>query len=79
MPWFLVCVLHVKAAELKRMGVLQGLSEWPRLNGITKPDLRLMNVFRHRVICAGFLAGYAYEIVVDDLGCSALPVDIEDN
>jgi hypothetical protein len=26
-PWFLVDVLHVKATELKRTGVLQGLSE----------------------------------------------------
>jgi hypothetical protein len=30
--WFWVDVLHVKAAELKRVGVLQGLLERIRLN-----------------------------------------------
>jgi hypothetical protein len=82
MPWFLVDMLHMKAAELKRVGVLQKLSESLRLNlrrGIARADLRLTKVFCDRSICDGFLAGAGYKIVVDDSGYPCIPGEIEDS
>jgi hypothetical protein len=47
--------------------------------GVTRADLCLTKVFGHCIICDGFLAECGYEIIVDDSGHPALPVEIEDD
>jgi hypothetical protein len=47
--------------------------------GIIRAGLRLTKVFRHGAICNGFFTECGYEILADDLGRQAFPVEIEDN
>jgi hypothetical protein len=49
------------------------------LEGINRADLSVPKIFPHRAICDGLFAECGYEIVVDDSGRPALPVEMEDN
>jgi hypothetical protein len=46
---------------------------------ITRADHRLAKVLHHHSICDGFLAECGSQIIVDDPGRPAIPVEREDN